>query len=78
MSMSSRLPRVSGASIGCGCAGAMACLALMLLIAVEWACDFDVAGATWRGDCGDDALEDETDERLLLLDAIVADVGWRR
>jgi hypothetical protein len=40
--------------------------------AVGWLRDSDVVSASGRGDDGGEALDDETDERLLLLEAIFA------
>jgi hypothetical protein len=40
--------------------------------AAGWLCDSDVGGTFWRGDERGDALDEETDERLLLLEAMFA------
>jgi hypothetical protein len=62
-------------TVVCGWAGAIVGLAMMVLTAEEVAKllrDSDVVSAFWLGDDGGDALDEETDERILLLDAMFA------
>ena len=60
-------------TVACGWAGAIVDIAMPVVTAVEAAgslCDSGVVRAFWRGDDVGDALDEETDERLLLLDAM--------